>query len=166
MKNKILLSAAILAATSSTIFAATGTFTVEVIAFQEPAIDDTTGVNFGKINPKAGSVCTMDKAGAVVGACLPEGNSAGLITISGLSANTTMNFTITADDTDADVLSYVPSADIDGVTYANGSSANFSVDGSGSDVTAAVFGVLTVGSTGLASGATVTTGYTVDVTFD
>ena len=165
MKNKILLSAAILAATSSTLFAATGTFQATVTAFQEPAIDDTTEINFGKINPKAGSICTMDNAGAVVGACLPDGNSAGLITISGLSANTIMNFTITADDTDPDVLSYVPSADIDGVTYSDGASANFTVNSTGDDVTAAVFGVLTVGSSGLTSGATVTTGYTVDVTF-
>jgi hypothetical protein len=164
MKNKILLSAAILAATSTTIFAASETFQATVTAFQEPTIDDTTEINFGKINPAANSVCTMDSAGAVTGACIADGNQAGVVTISGLSANTTMNFTITgAADT---VLSYVPTADIGGTLYTNATSSTFTVDGSGTDVTAAVFGTLTVGAADLTSGATVTTGYTVDVTFN
>jgi hypothetical protein len=165
MKNKILLSAALIAATTSTVFAASENFLATVTAFQEPTIDDTTEINFGKINPAAGSVCTMDNAGAVTGACLPDGNAAGLVTISGLSANTTMNFTITGDAADT-VLSYVPTADIGGTLYTNATSSTFTVDGSGSDVTAAVFGTLTVGGADLTSGATVTTGYTVDVTFN
>ena len=165
MKNKILLSAAILAATSSTIFAASETFQAEVTAFSEPTITNPTPVNFGKINPAAGSICTMDNAGALTGDCIEDGNTAGVVTIAGLSANTVMNFTITGDATDT-ALSYVPSADIAGVTFTNGTSSTFTTDGSGSDVTADLYGTLTVGASDLASGTPVTTGYTVDVTFN
>ncbi len=165
MTKKILLGAALIAATTSTVFAASENFLATVTAFTEPTIDDTTEINFGKINPAAGSVCTMDNAGAVTGDCIADGNQAGVVTISGLEANTTMNFTITGDAADT-VLSFVPTAASGGTTFADGVQGSFTTDGSGSDVLVDVYGVLTVGASPLTSGATVTTGYTVDVTFD
>jgi hypothetical protein len=166
MKNKILLSAAILAATSTTIFAASETFQATVTAFQEPTIVQSTQLNFGKINPAVGSVCTMDNAGSLTGACVEDGNALGDILISNLSPSSVMSITVTGSDDGT--LAFVPTATATGgaapVNLADGVQGNFTTTAGSADVTLSVYGALTVGST-LTSGVPATADYTVDVTF-
>jgi hypothetical protein len=169
MKNKILLSAAILAATSTTIFAASETFQAAVTAFDEPSISQGQALNFGVIRLAAGSTCTMTKTGDVTGQCNGVGNSAGTINVTGLAPSTAMTITVTGSNSTGD-LTFVASAEatdsagLNSGTIADSVGQNITTSAGGEQIDIAVFGVLTVDNN-LNSGQSYSTDYTVDVSF-
>ena len=169
--KKLLLSAVLITVSSASVLAATGSFTAAVSAYQEPTISQTTALNFGKIQTTATSVCNMDNAGALTGACdAAATHAAGVINITGLTASTAMNIKVTGSTTaGAGDLTFVATTDAsDGTTNttatADGVTAGFTTTAVPADINLTVYGSMTANNT-LTNGTAYTVGYTVDVTF-
>jgi len=164
MKNKILLSAAILAATSSTIFAAVEPLTATVFPFAEPTIAEQTQLDFGNISPASGISCTMDVSGAITSGSCSGTTAVGDVKVTGLAAGTSYQLTVTGNGT-GNILDFVPSATATdssaNASLSDGTGESFSSDGSDLDIL--VFGTITVGATDLVAGVAATAAYTVDV---
>jgi hypothetical protein len=170
MKNKILLSAAILAATSITSFAKVETFQVTVLPFAEPAIAEQEQLDFGSISPASGATCTMDDAGLITSGSCSGTTSLGEVQVSGLAALTQYKITVTGNGTD-NALNFAASASASdattlGVALSDGSVTSFTSDGAGSPIDIKVFGTITVGDDPLTASIAATADYTVDVSFE
>ncbi len=166
--NKKILLVAMLGLASGTVLAASQTYQATIDGWNEATIAETTGLNFGKIRPSAGSTCTMDNAGAVTGNCdASDADLAlGAINVTGLAPSTAMNITVTGSSS-ANLTFAAAGAATDGtsnVTTANGVASAFTTDASGTDITLSVFGVMTV-DTALNPGDEYQVDYTVDVSF-
>ncbi|GLR71292.1 hypothetical protein [Agaribacter marinus] len=169
--NKFKLAALVTATlVSSASFAASETFDANVTAAADASIANSTAIDFGTVQVASGSVCTMDDAGAVTGAC--DASAAeialGQVDVTGLLPNTgvTVELTFSAGTN----VTFVPSFDINNAAAASDGHASadgaisVTTDGSGSDLLIDVYGQLTVNNT-LTPGADETAPYTVEVLF-
>ncbi|GMM84948.1 hypothetical protein [Pseudoalteromonas sp. MTN2-4] len=168
MNKKLLFSAALLAATSSSIFASSDTFQATISGWSEPTFAQTSALNFGKIRLAATSSCTMDNAGAVTGDCdASDANiQIGGVTVSGLAPNSAMNITVTGSSSANLTFAPVTTA-TDGTsstTTADGVASAFTTDASATDITISVYGTMTVDNALTADG-NYSVDYTVDVSF-
>ncbi|MEW6994982.1 hypothetical protein AADZ84_12015 [Colwelliaceae bacterium MEBiC 14330] len=168
MTKKILLGAALLAATTSTAFAATETFQATITGFSEPSISESSPLNFGQIALFASASCVMDSAGVVTGDCDAADSNIqiGEITITGLAPSSAMNITVSGSS--GSNVSFVSSSSAtDGTTTVNfgdSTATGFTTDSSATDIALNVFGTMTVDSA-LTSGQAYTADYTVEVVF-
>jgi len=167
MNKKVLLPISLLAMTSASIFASNATYQATITSYTEPTLAPTTALDFGKILPTAGSVCTMDNAGAVTGQCDAAGTATlGVVTLSGMTKNAAMNLTVTGSTTGP--LTFVATSTATGgtapVTTANGTPSALTVDATGSDVVVDVYGQMTADSQ-LTSGTAYQVDYTVAIDF-
>ena len=166
--NKKILVSAVLALSSTTLFASNQTFQASINGWSEPTFAETNALHFGKIRLASGSTCTMDNAGAVTGDCdASDANiQLGGITVSGLAPNSAMNITVSGSSSAN--LTFAPATTAtDGTsteTTANGVATAFTTDGSASDITINVYGQMSV-DTALTAGADYSVDYTVDVSF-
>lgn len=167
--NKKILAAALLTMTAGSVFAASETFQATVNAISDSSIANTTGLHFGAMQPTVGSVCTMDDAGAITGACdASNGNIAiGLVTVSGLTANTPLNVTVTGGS--GTNVTFASVVDINNATGTHDAVTDATVtaittNGTADDLTIDVYGSMTV-DTVLTPGTTYTADYVVDVSF-
>lgn len=168
MKKK-LLALALLSTTSGSVLAASETFQATVNAISDASIAQTTALHFGAMQPTLGSVCSMDTAGVITGACDPtNGNIAiGLITVSGLTANTPLNVNVTGA-AGANV-TFLSTFDVNNAAaahegVADGTLTAITTNGTGDDLTIDVYGQMTV-TAALTPGSAYTADYTVEVTF-
>jgi len=166
--NKLLAIAALMSVSTIT-FAASETFQATVTAVADATITETTPLHFGAIQPQAGSVCTMNNAGAVSGACDASNANIdlGVVTVSGLLANSAVNVTVSGSS--GSNVTFVPTVDIANAAAAHNAIANtvltaVSTNSNGDDLAINVYGSMTVDAD-LIAGDTYTAGYTVDVTF-
>jgi len=166
--NKLLAIAALMSVSTVTL-ATTETFQATVLAVADATITETTPLHFGAIQPQVGSVCTMNNAGAVSGACDASNvNIAlGVISVSGLLANTPVNVTVSGAS--GSNVTFVPTVDIANAASAHNAVANAAVtpvttNSNGDDLAINVYGAMTV-DTALSPATSYTAGYTVDVTF-
>ncbi|ALO41626.1 hypothetical protein [Pseudoalteromonas phenolica] len=168
MNKKLLFSAALLAATSSSIFASSQTFQASINGWSEPTFSEANALHFGKVRLAAGSTCTMDNAGAVTGDCdASDANiQLGGITVSGLAPSSAMNITVSGST--GSNLTFAPATTAtDGTsttTTADGVASAFTTDASATDITINVYGQVTVDNALTAEG-NYTVDYTVDVSF-
>ena len=167
--NKKILSIALCSLISGSALAASETFQATVNAISDASIAQTTALHFGAMQPTVGSVCTMDDAGAVTGNCdVSNGNIAiGLITVSGLTANTPMNVNVTGSA--GTNVTFVATFDVNNATGTHDGVADNTVtaittNGTADDLLIDVYGQMTV-DTALTPGSSYTADYTVDVTF-
>ncbi|MEP0354833.1 MAG: hypothetical protein ABJH06_14830 [Paraglaciecola sp.] len=167
--NKKILAVALLTITSSSAFAASETFQATVNALSDSSIANTTGLHFGAMQPTAGSVCTMDDAGAISGDCdASNGNIAiGLVTVSGLTANTPLNVTVSGSA--GTNVTFASVVDIDNATgthdaIVDNATTAVITNGSADDLAINIYGSMTV-DTVLIPGDTYTADYIVDVSF-
>ncbi len=168
--NKFKLAALVTATlVSSASFAASETFNATVDALQDATISETTPLNFGAIQPAAGSQCQMDNAGAVTLDCESgdAGIALGVINVTDLFADSPLTVSVVGGS--GTNVSFVADADILGGTatvsaIGDNTNANVTVNSSGDDLTINVFGTVTVDNA-LTAGATETAPYTVNVNF-
>lgn len=169
MRNFKLLSAVALMSAATFSLASTETFQATVNAISDSSIAQTTALHFGAMQPTAGSVCSMDASGVITGACdASNGNIAlGIVTVSGLIANTPLNVTVTgASGTN---VTFAPTVDIQNAAgahnaVADGALTAVTTNGTGDDLTINVYGAMTV-DTALTPGASYTADYLIDVNF-
>ncbi len=168
MTKRILLGAALIAATTSTVFAATETFQATITGFSEPTISPVNPLNFGQIALFAGASCIMDSTGVVSGDCdaADADIQIGELTITDLAPSSAMNISVTGSS--GTNVSFVSSSSAtDGTTTVNfgdGAATGFTTDSSATDIALNVFGTMTVDSA-LTSGVAYTADYTVEVVF-
>ncbi len=168
MTKKILLGAALIAATTSTVFAATETFQATITGFSEPSISPVSPLNFGQIALFTNASCTMTSTGVVSGDCDAADSNIqiGELTITGLAPTSAMNISVTGSS--GTNVSFVSSSSAtDGTTsinFGDGAATGFTTDSSATDIALNVFGTMTVDSA-LTSGVAYTADYTVEVVF-
>jgi hypothetical protein len=168
--NMKIVALALTSVVSGSVLAATATYQATVDAYAEPILTETTALHFGAMKPTAGSVCTMDNAGAVTGDCNAAHVSIalGVITVSGVDPDTGFDVTVTGSPGAS--TTFVSTVDITGGTapataVADTTLTAITTDGVGADLVINVYGSMTV-DTLLTSGATFTAGYAVDVVFN
>jgi hypothetical protein len=169
MKNFKILSIAALVSVSTFSFAASETFQATVNAVADATIANTTPLHFGAMQTATGSVCTMDNAGAVTGACdASNANIAlGVVTVSGLLANTALD--VTVNGSSGSNVTFVSTVDIQNAAgthnaVSDNTTTAVTTNGSGDDLAINVYGTMTVDSD-LTAGQAYTADYVVDVTF-
>lgn len=166
--NKILALATLISVSTFT-FAASETFQATVESVADATITESTALHFGAIQPQVGSVCSMDDAGAITGACdASNANIAlGIVTVSGLLANSEVNVTVSGSS--GSNVTFAPTIDINNAAAAHDAIADsvltaVTTNSSGDDLAINVYGSMTV-DTALTPATSYTAAYTVDVTF-
>ena len=169
MKNFKILSVVALVSVASLSLASSETFQASVNAISDSSIAQTTALHFGAMQPTAGSVCSMDAAGVITGACdASNGNIAlGIVTVSGLIANTPLNVTVSGSS--GTNVTFSSLIDIQNAAAAHsavsdGTISAVTTNGTGDNLTINVYGSMTV-DTALIPGTSYTADYVVDVNF-
>ena len=169
MRNFKLLTTAALLSISTLTFAGSETFLATIEGVEDATIAESIPLHFGAIQPQVGSVCSMDNAGVITGACdASNGNIAlGVVTVSGLLASSEVNVTVSGSS--GSNVTFAPTVDINNAVashdaVADGALAAVTTNGSGDNLEINVYGAMTV-DTALAPATAYTASYTVDVTF-
>lgn len=152
---------------SSVTFAASKPFQASVVAFDEPAINESSPLHFGTILTNAGASCSLDSSGNTSGACASvDANIAvGVISISGLVANQPYQIEVVGSDNG--IIRFIPAISVNSIeTFDDDSNQTVSTTttSTAGDTDIVVFGSLEVVSQ-LTAGATYDANYTVNVNF-